>query len=126
MNHKLSVVVHVDLEETYCHLLVTGCLTEVNQQALHPLIRRARALPPGVRVMVDLTAARLSDGSALELLRCTVGNDDVSHRAAPVQFLTSDPISSEAGSLPRASTADLAAAGTIPGTTLVPEGKAVS
>lgn len=95
MSQKLSVVVQIDLEGAYCRLAVTGCLTETNQHALHPLVRRARALPIGGRVIVDLTATRLVDGTALDLLREAIGNDDGAHRGGPVQFLTPHEVPAE-------------------------------
>ena len=91
MSHKLSVTVQVDLEGTYCRLVVAGCLTETNQQALRPLVRRARALPIGGHVVVDLASARLVDTAALDLLRCGIDDDGVAHRTEPVQFLLPEP-----------------------------------
>lgn len=100
MSQKLSVVVQVDLEGTYCRLVVSGCLTAVNQQGLYPLIRRARALPTGGRVIVDLTSAPLVDSSALELLREAIDNDDLARHTGPVQFLTPDVVLADPAPLP--------------------------
>lgn len=98
MNHKLSVLVQVDLERTCCRLSVTGRLTEINQQALYPLIHKARTLPSDIRVVVDLTSARGAEGDALELLRRVVDSDDATDHAGPVQFLVPGRISSEEAS----------------------------
>lgn len=46
MDSKISVLADIDMDGTYVNLVVTGHLTETNQQGLHPLIRQARALAP--------------------------------------------------------------------------------
>ena len=89
MHQRLSVIVQVDLEQTYCRLQVTGCLTEINQRGLHSLIRRARALPTGAQVIVDLSLAPLSSPLALDLLRRAV-DDESDGRMSPVRFVTAE------------------------------------
>ncbi|GEO95952.1 hypothetical protein [Kocuria turfanensis] len=89
MDHKLSVLVQVDLDGRYVRLLVTGCLTEANQHALHPLIRRARTLIPPVTVSVDLTAAEHVEGSAVGQLRTAVDHDPTLEGTSPVELLLS-------------------------------------
>jgi len=69
MNPKLSVLVQVDLEGRHLTLAVTGTLTETNQQALPPLVQRARAAFPHAQLTVDLNHARLAGNTAVELLR---------------------------------------------------------
>lgn len=71
---KLSVLVRVDLDGRHLRLIVTGCLTVANQQGLHPVIERARTLTPtsAVEVLVDLTAADLSEPAAVEVLRAGI------------------------------------------------------
>lgn len=88
MNRKLSVVVQIDLEETYCRLQVSGCLTENNQRGLHGLIRRARALPTGVQVIVDLSAAPPATSLAVELLRRAVAEDALHYGGGTVRLVT--------------------------------------
>ena len=87
MDHKLSVLVQVDLDGAYVRLLVTGRLTEANQHALHPLIRRARTLLPPVTVSIDLTAAEHVEAIAVDLLRWTVDHDDAMDGGSPVEVL---------------------------------------
>lgn len=86
MGHTLSVVVQVDLEAQYVHLVVTGCLTELNHRGLTPLVRRARTLVPGVTVNIDLTGAHRVDQAALDLLQWSV--DHTTEPGGPVHVLT--------------------------------------
>ncbi len=88
MDHKLSVLVQVDLDGHDVRLFVTGCLTEVNQHALYPLIRRARTLIPPVTVSVDLTAAEHVEAIAVDPLRWAVDHDAGMEGASPVELLT--------------------------------------
>ncbi|HST71862.1 MULTISPECIES: hypothetical protein [Kocuria] len=88
MDHNLSVVVQVDLHGRYVHLVVTGCLTELNHRALPPLIRRARALVPDVTVNVDLTSAQHVEPLALELLQRWVEAVHAQEPGGPVRVLT--------------------------------------
>ena len=87
MDHKLSVLVQVDLDGAYLRLVVTGCLTEANQHALPPLIRRARTLLPPVTVSIDLTAAEHVEAIAVDLLRWTVDHDEAMDGGSPVEVL---------------------------------------
>jgi hypothetical protein len=87
MDHKLSVLVQVDLDGAYVRLAVTGCLTEANQHVLHPLIRRARTLIPPVTVNVDLTAAGHVEATAVELLRWAIDHDEILDGTGPVELL---------------------------------------
>lgn len=91
MDHKLSVVIQIDLEETYCRLHVTGCLTEKNQRGLHGLIHRARTLPSGVLVIVDLSAAPPATPLAVELLRRAIDADTQLHDGGPVRLMVPEP-----------------------------------
>lgn len=88
MDHKISVLVQVDLDGAYVRLLVTGGLTEANQHALYPLIRRARTLIPPVAVSVDLTAAEHVEPIAVDLLRWAVDHDETMAGTSPVEVLT--------------------------------------
>lgn len=88
MDHKLAVVVQVDLDARYVHLVVTGRLTEGNQRALTPLIGRARALLPGATVTVDLTSARRVDPAGLDLLQWSVHHEHAPEAAGPLLVLT--------------------------------------
>jgi hypothetical protein len=87
MDHKLSVLVQVDLNGAYVRLAVTGCLTEANQHALHPLIHRARTLIPPVTVSIDLTCAGHIEAAAVDLLRWAADHDETLHGASPVEVV---------------------------------------
>lgn len=89
MEHKLSVLVQVDLDGSYVRLVVTGCVTEASQQALYPLVRRARRLIPPVTVTVDLTGAEHVEAAGVDLLRWALDHDTTIGGASPVQVLTS-------------------------------------
>lgn len=65
---KIAVVAVINLDGKHVRLVVTGELTMDTQLALHPLIRRAQALTPVTRVVVDLTDARISNAIAVEAL----------------------------------------------------------
>jgi len=88
MDHNLSVVVQVDPEARFVHLLVTGCLTERNHRALCPLIHWAWGLAPDATVTVDLSAASSVEAAALELLRWSVDHDHEWQGGGPVRVLT--------------------------------------
>jgi len=88
MDHQLSVVVQVDTDARYVHLVVTGCLTELNHCGLPPLVRRARTLVPGGTVNVDLTAAHHVEPAAVQLLQCAVDHDHAREPGATVRVLT--------------------------------------
>ncbi|GAB3552245.1 hypothetical protein GCM10027404_22510 [Arthrobacter tumbae] len=65
MNHKLRVLVRLDVDRTAAVLAVNGCFTEINYRALLPIARRACALIGGLSVTVDLTGARHIEGNAI-------------------------------------------------------------
>lgn len=88
VDHKLSVLVQMDLENRSVRLVVTGCVTEANQHVLYPLVRRARTLIPPVSVSVDLTAARHVEAIAVDLLRWAIDHDELVPGAGPVRILT--------------------------------------
>jgi ABC-type transporter Mla MlaB component len=88
MDHTLSVVVQVDPDARFVHLLVTGSLTERNHRALCPLIHRARGLTPDATVDVDLSAAHRVESAALDLLRWSVEHDHEWQGGGPVRVLT--------------------------------------
>ncbi|MFE7630985.1 hypothetical protein [Kocuria sp. NPDC057446] len=87
MDHKLSVLVQVDLDGAYVRLVVTGCLTEANQHVLYPMVRRARALMPPVTVSVDLTAAGHVEAIAVDLLRWAIDHNETLDGVSPVELL---------------------------------------
>ena len=87
MDHKLSVLVQVDLHGAYVRLVVTGCVTEANQHVLHPVVARARTLIPPVAVSVDLTGADHVEAGAVELLRWAVEHDATARGTGPGEVL---------------------------------------
>ncbi|MEX5266039.1 hypothetical protein [Kocuria sp. CPCC 205231] len=92
MDHKLSVLVQIDLHGAYVRLIVTGRLTEANQHALHPLVARARTLIPPVTVSIDLTGAEHVETGAVDLLRWALEHLDTADGTGPVEVLTAtDP-----------------------------------
>jgi hypothetical protein len=97
VTHKLSVTVPVDLDGRTIRVLATGCLTVASQRALHPLIRRARTLTPGIHVTVDCTGVHHVEPTGVELLRAAVDHDEGSDGLRPVEFLFSDPLRGPAG-----------------------------
>ncbi|GAB3553517.1 hypothetical protein GCM10027404_26160 [Arthrobacter tumbae] len=68
MDHKLRVLVRLDVDRTAAVLAVNGCLTETNYFALLPIARRAHSLIRGLSVTVDLTGARHIDANSIDLL----------------------------------------------------------
>lgn len=92
VNHKLSVLVQMDLENRSVRLVVTGCVTEANQHVLYPLVSRARTLVPPVTVSVDLTAAGHVEAIAVDLLRWAIDHDEPARGVSPVRILTSAPL----------------------------------
>jgi hypothetical protein len=87
MDHKLSVLVQVDLDGRYVRLVGTGCLTEANQHVLYPLVRRARTLVPPVTVSIDLTGAGHVEAIAVDLLRWAVDHEETMAGDGPVELL---------------------------------------
>jgi hypothetical protein len=98
VDHKLSVLVQVDVDGAYVRLVVTGCLTEANQHVLYPLVRRARTLIPPVTVSVDLTAAGHVEAIAVDLLRWAVDHDGISDGA--VELLVPDVLTAHRPAAP--------------------------
>lgn len=87
VDHKLSVLVQVDVDGRSVSLVITGCVTEANQHALYPVIRRARTLVPPVTVSIDLTAADHVEAIAVDLLRWATDHDEPAPGLSPVRIL---------------------------------------
>lgn len=92
MPHKLSVTVQVDLDGKNVRIIATGCLTETSQQALHPLIDRARTLVPGIHVTVDLSGAQHVEATGVELLRQALEHDGPRSSPGPVELVVPAPL----------------------------------
>lgn len=69
MNHKLRVLVRVDVDPGQVTLEVTGCLTQPDFPALMHFIRSAGRFAPGTGVSVDLYGASHLDPEILLQLR---------------------------------------------------------
>ncbi|CAI3791221.1 hypothetical protein [Pseudarthrobacter sp. MM222] len=69
MNHKLRVLVRVDINPGHVTLEVTGCLTQADFPALLHILRRTGRLQPGSEVRVDLHGASHLDPELLLQLR---------------------------------------------------------
>lgn len=92
MQHKISVLVQIDLHSAYIRLVVTGCLTVDSQQALCPLIRRARTLIPPVAVTVDLTGATHLEAAAVDRLRGDLNQEKALDGTGPVHLVVPDTL----------------------------------
>lgn len=86
---KISVLADIDMDGTYVNLVVTGHLTETNQQGLHPLIRQARALAPHGTIRADLRGAENVEDNAVECLRWAIDHD-TGPAAGSVDILVTD------------------------------------
>jgi hypothetical protein len=69
VNHKLRVLVRVDVDPGHVTLEVTGCLTQADFPALLHILRRTGRLQPGSEVRVDLHGATHLDPEILLQLR---------------------------------------------------------
>lgn len=88
MRHKLSVLVRIDLDGKRVALVVTGSLTDGNQQALAPLVVRARTLFPESELSVELHEARPAETQAVDLLRRSL--EDARPATGPVRIAVPD------------------------------------
>jgi len=106
MNHKLRVLVRVDVDPGQVTLKISGCVTPSDSAALMHIVRRAGRLGAGAEVVVDLHgAAHLDPEVLLDLRRLaaagplpasdTASPDTASpDRAAPY---TADPDAADPG-----------------------------
>jgi hypothetical protein len=69
VNHKLRVLVRVDVDPGHVTLEVTGCLTQADFPALLHILRRTGRLESGSEVRVDLQGASHLDPEILLQLR---------------------------------------------------------
>lgn len=91
MDHRLSVLVQIDLDGRHVRLIVTGRLTETNQRALYPVIHRARTLTSTTEVLVDLTCAEHLEATAVDLLSWEIDHGDLSTSGGPVDLALPAP-----------------------------------
>lgn len=69
MNHKLRVLVRVDVDPGHVTLEVSGCVTQSDSAALLHIVRRACRLGAGAEVVIDLHGASHLDPEVLLDLR---------------------------------------------------------
>ncbi|WP_224048266.1 hypothetical protein [Arthrobacter sp. NicSoilB4] len=69
MNHKLRVLVRVDVDPGHVTLEVTGCLTQTEFPSLLHIMRRAGRIGAGTDVVIDLHGASHLDPEILLQLR---------------------------------------------------------
>lgn len=100
MEPKIAVVVQVDLDGRQVRIVVTGVVTGINQRGLCPVIGRARRLVPGIRVVVDLSAAESVEPAAVDLLRWSAEHETPGAGAQKIEFLLPDPDVASADSSP--------------------------
>ncbi len=91
MKLELSVRFDVTPDEQQVRLVVTGRLTESNQQLLYPSIHRAYTLATATEVVIDLSAVEHLETAALDLLRWEVEHYQPIHLTQPVRFALPDP-----------------------------------
>lgn len=89
----------MDLDGRYVRVSVTGALTCTNQQALHPVLRRARSTLPAARVSIDLTCVHELEPAALALLRGAVEQDAELRGAVEVLVPETEPAEAAASAL---------------------------
>lgn len=68
VEHKLRVIIRLDIDHASATVQITGCLTPQGCKALLPLINRTRGLPNCLAVQIDLSHARHIDEEALHSL----------------------------------------------------------
>jgi len=69
MNHKLRVLVRMDVDPAHVTLEITGCVTQSDSATLMHIVRRACRLEPGAEVVIDLHGASHLDPEVLLDLR---------------------------------------------------------
>lgn len=75
MNHKLRVLVRVDVDPGRVTLEVTGCVTQANYPVLLHIMGRGRRLAPDQEITVDVNSASHVDPEVLMYLRHIAGRD---------------------------------------------------
>ena len=84
MEHKLRILIRLDIDRSSAVLAVNGCLTVDSYKALLPVIRRASALVDGLRVIVDLRNAVHVEAAAVEALNDRVSDEYRHHEVGMV------------------------------------------
>ncbi len=97
MELQLCVTVEADPEGTQVRLVVTGQLIKSDHRALFLLAKRVRALSTRTEVVVDLTAAKFVESSAVDFLIWEIDHYEASATARPVGIELSAPPASASG-----------------------------
>lgn len=84
MNHKLRVLIRLDVNDASAVVAVAGCLTTDSFRALLPVIRRTRSLAGGIGVDIDLSDAMHLEPEAVEALRISIAEEMLTPGAPPV------------------------------------------
>lgn len=90
MDHKLRVLVRLDIDCTAAVLAVSGCLTNDNYPSLSPLVVRTLALVDGLCVVIDLRDAMHIDLPAVDMLARMVADFPTAAPHMPVVILRPD------------------------------------
>ena len=97
MELQLCVTVETDPEGTQVRLVVTGQLIKSDHRALFLLAKRVRALSARTEVVVDLTAAKFVESSAVDFLIWGIDHHEASATDRPVGIELSTPPASASG-----------------------------
>ncbi|XAS66675.1 hypothetical protein V3C33_14445 [Micrococcaceae bacterium Sec5.7] len=84
MNNKLRVLVRVDLDCGEAQVAAQGHVTAQSLQALYVVMKRANHLRQGLRLVVDVSQARV-EPSALEQLRACCASHHLPASVDPQQ-----------------------------------------
>ena len=91
VNHKLRVLVRVDVDPGHVTLEVTGCLTQADFPALLHIMRRAGRLGAGTDVMIDLHRSSHLDPEILLQLRSIAGASGAAAGSEPFRVTLAEP-----------------------------------
>lgn len=91
MNHKLRVLVRVDVHPGHVTLEVTGCLTQTDFPALLHILRRTGRLESGSEVRVDLHGASHLDPEMLLQLRSIAAASEGQAGTEPFRVTLKEP-----------------------------------
>ncbi|PVZ61283.1 hypothetical protein C9424_01915 [Arthrobacter sp. H-02-3] len=86
MNHKLRVLVRLDLDCGQAEVAAQGHVTARSLQALYVVVKRANHLKEGLHLVLDISHARVEPAALEQLRECSA-----SHHLPPAI----DPLQSE-------------------------------
>lgn len=87
MDHKLRVLVRLDIDCTSAVLVVSGCLTVHNCASLVSLVVRALALVDGLRVVVNIRNAMHIESAAVGVLTQVIADCTADAVHVPIVIL---------------------------------------